>query len=270
MERLLDMANPVVQQAQLAFEYSLKHMLWKQCVFFAERLVAECVCDESAYLLALAHFHGQEHGRACWYLKGNRLPEARYLLARCCFILQRWDEAEDALACGTPNAPPSGLSEVVNGAAGLFLLGQVKEKQSKREQAIDCYAKCLEVCPFMWEAYERWSWLILALPCPSWSSSPLALASMAVSTFSDEKFAQAAASLQAEKEGRRDGQALREPVQVSLGTRSQPPVNERTFSAPGGFAGGGASQNAPSQNAPPRNSDHIHKDLPHGAAARKE
>lgn len=164
-------------QAKLAYEYSLKNLLWKQAVFYAERLVAERPCDETTYLLGLAYFHNQEMARAQWHLQGNKLPDARYLLARCCLQMKRWDLAEDALLSGGT------LNDVVNGAAGLFLLGQVQERQGRREQAVQCYAKCLQDCPFMWDAYERWSWLVLGSP----SATP---ASLAATTFSDEKFAQ--------------------------------------------------------------------------------
>jgi len=164
-------------QAKLAYEYSLKNLLWKQAVFYAERLVAERPCDETTYLLGLAYFHNQEMARAQWHLQGNKLPDARYLLARCCLQMKRWDLAEDALLSGGT------LNDVVNGAAGLFLLGQVQERQGRREQAVQCYAKCLQDCPFMWDAYERWSWLVLGSP----STAP---ASLAATTFSDEKFAQ--------------------------------------------------------------------------------
>eukprot|EP00435_Cladocopium_sp_Y103_P070017 s44_g34.t1 len=146
-------------------------------VFYAERLVAERPCDETTYLLGLAYFHNQEMARAQWHLQGNKLPDARYLLARCCLQMKRWDLAEDALLSGGT------LNDVVNGAAGLFLLGQVQERQGRREQAVQCYAKCLQDCPFMWDAYERWSWLVLGSP----STAP---ASLAATTFSDEKFAQ--------------------------------------------------------------------------------
>jgi len=176
-----------VKEARMAFEYSLSNFIWKQAVFFAERLVAECPCEETTYLLALAYFHNQETGRAFWHLQGNKLPEARYLMARCCFLMHKWEEAEDALCSSPPFVEEGSYNEVINGAAGLYLLGQVKEKQCKREQAIECYAKCLEVCPFMWDAYERWSWLALGFPSPSRSSTTR----MAANTFNDDNFTQA-------------------------------------------------------------------------------
>eukprot|EP00913_Durusdinium_trenchii_P001417 g1312.t1 len=179
-------ASSFVTQAKLAYEYSLKNFLWKQAAFYAERLVAEKSNDETTYLLGLAYFHNQEPPQ--WHLQGNKLPEARYLMARCCVQMKSWDQAEEALLSGGT------LNEVVNGAAGLFLLGQVQERQGRREQAVECYAKCLQECPFMWEAYERWSYLVLGLP-----SAPAT--TLATSTFSDEKFAQSFAGLASAKEG---------------------------------------------------------------------
>lgn len=41
------------------------------------------------------------------------------------------------------------------GPAWVFLLGQVKEKQSKRMCAGDCYRECLKAAPFMIEAVQR-------------------------------------------------------------------------------------------------------------------
>lgn len=186
-----DAASSFSSQGRLAFEYSLKNCLWKQAAFFAERLVAERPCDETTYLLGLAYFHNQETARAQWHLQGNRLPEARYLLAKCCLLLKHYDQAEQALVMSS--SPSGGCPDVVNGAAGLFLLGQVQEMQSRREQALECYTKCLELCPFMWDAYERWSWLVLGSPSPSRSST----SSLAPATFSDERFAQSFASLSA-------------------------------------------------------------------------
>jgi len=245
-------ASSFMREARLAFEYSLSNFIWKQAVFFAERLVAECLCDETSYLLALAYFHNQEIGRAYWRLQGSRLPEARYLLARCCFLLQKWEEAEDALLLG-PSVNSGGAAEVVNGAAGFHLLGQVKEKQSERERAIECYARCLEICPFMWDAYERWSWLVLGLPTPARSLS----ASMASATFSEEKFAQSFSNLAAQTSLPWPGGA---PGANTSASASPVPGGPQRLASSGGTGR--------SQNALPRNSE---RDTSHNTAnIRKE
>ncbi|CAK0801551.1 unnamed protein product [Prorocentrum cordatum] len=167
------------------------HFIWKQAIFFAERLVAECPCEEMTYLLALAYFHNQEISRAHWHLQDSRSPEARYLLARCCVLLQKLDEGEAALMMG-PAGLNGSVGDVANGAAGLFLLGQIREKQSRAEQAIECYAKSVELCPFMWEAYERWSWLVHG----SALANRALASSMAAKTFTDERLSQSVAALE--------------------------------------------------------------------------
>jgi len=242
-----------IAQARAALDFSLNNLMWKQAIFFAERLVAECRAEETTYLLALAYFHNQDHERARWHLQGNKLPEARYLLATCCFLLRRWEEAEDALLPGPSMASAGGLADIVNGAAGLFLLGQIKEKQSKSDHAIECYAKCLELSPFMWEAYERWSWLILGSPSPSKSST----ASLAASTFTDERLAHSAAAATTAAHGGTSSLATAAAaggaVLYSTGTPGAAQAANGTLSRSGYDAGSPTAGGARSQNAPPRN-----------------
>lgn len=47
------------------------------------------------------------------------------------------------------------MKKVPYGAAGLYLLGQVRELQSKRKEAVKNYRKALELDPTLWCAYER-------------------------------------------------------------------------------------------------------------------
>jgi hypothetical protein len=44
---------------------------------------------------------------------------------------------------------------VPNGAAGLFLLGQVYERQLKRREAVEMYKNALQADPTLWCAFER-------------------------------------------------------------------------------------------------------------------
>ena len=47
------------------------------------------------------------------------------------------------------------LQQIPNGAAGLFLLGQVYERQMKRREAVEMYKHALHQDPTLWCAYER-------------------------------------------------------------------------------------------------------------------
>jgi len=190
-----------------AVEYSLTNFLFDQACFFAERLVAESPSDDSLYLLASSYLRCGDHGRAYVVLeeKQSKEPRFRYLLAFCCVKLDKLEEAERALlgsSFGVAGALPGSeaLGNVPGGAAGLYLLGQVKEQKSGcSDQAIECFSKCLELCPFMWCAFERLSWLLLGAASPA--ASPGAVSSFARAAleggsaafvsahFSEDKFA---------------------------------------------------------------------------------
>jgi tetratricopeptide (TPR) repeat protein len=47
------------------------------------------------------------------------------------------------------------LSQVPNGAAGVYLLGQICEKQAKRKEAKEYYNRALSMDPTLWSAFER-------------------------------------------------------------------------------------------------------------------
>jgi anaphase-promoting complex subunit 3 len=189
----------------LALEYSLANFLYDQACFFAECLAVECPSDESLHILATTLVQCGQYDQAAAILQKRRSndPRLRYLLGLCCFKTNKYEEAECALM-GRGNARSLSasdmLSDVAGGAAGLYLLGQVKEKrQGCIEQAVECYAKCLEICPFMWCAYERLSWLILSVSSSSSLGAATACArslqsatggpgAFASAYFNDEKF----------------------------------------------------------------------------------
>lgn len=50
---------------------------------------------------------------------------------------------------------PEQLKKVPNGAAGLFLLGQVRELMTKHKDAIKNYRQALKLDPTLWCAFER-------------------------------------------------------------------------------------------------------------------
>lgn len=84
----------------------------------------------------------------------------RYKFALTCVKLNKLNEAEKALLNRKNQRPlqqqdQNLLSQVPNGAAGLYLLGHVAERQSRRKEAIDYYTKALQIDPTMWCAFER-------------------------------------------------------------------------------------------------------------------
>eukprot|EP00930_Biecheleria_cincta_P005518 TRINITY_DN10644_c0_g1_i1.p1 TRINITY_DN10644_c0_g1~~TRINITY_DN10644_c0_g1_i1.p1 ORF type:complete len:709 (-),score=114.11 TRINITY_DN10644_c0_g1_i1:80-2113(-) len=171
------------------------HHLHDQAAFLAERLLAQSEPGNSMALelLADALLRNGESARVRWLLRDRkqRSPRLDYLLAVACLQLERHEEAQAALLAGDPELIESwslgrqeALSNVVAGAPGLFIMGRACEGLQRRQQALECYAKCLEQCPFMWCAYERLSCLSLSSPkC----CSSREFASM---VFDESKFAQ--------------------------------------------------------------------------------
>ncbi|RLN49470.1 hypothetical protein BBJ29_000100 [Phytophthora kernoviae] len=88
-------------------------------------------------------------------LSGATRPENRYLLACCSFEQGQFTETENALLGGEDIDDQDALDNVPAGAAGLYLLGRVCRRGSRRQQAVACFVKSLEIDPFMWSAYEQ-------------------------------------------------------------------------------------------------------------------
>lgn len=151
------------------------HHLHDQAAFLAERLLAQSEPGNSMALelLADALLRNRESARVRWLLRDRkqRSPRLHYLLAVACIQLERHEEALAALLAGDPElieawglGRQEALRNVVAGAPGLFIMGRACEGLQRRQQALECYAKCLEQCPFMWCAYERLSCLSLSSP----------------------------------------------------------------------------------------------------------
>ncbi|KAL4152187.1 hypothetical protein PRNP1_009121 [Phytophthora ramorum] len=131
--------------------------VYENARFLAERLVAQRPSEENVLLLATCYYRNGQAARASAVLSGATRPDNRYLLACCCFQQGQLVEAENALL-GGENCHVDDAETVENipaGAAGLFLLGKVCRRGNRRQQAVACFVKSLEVDPFMWSAYEQ-------------------------------------------------------------------------------------------------------------------
>ena len=180
---------PVMEPCLRAIIYSVQHHLCSQSVFFADRMLNAASLDAfgtnspaavALELWADALLRAGEYEQVRWQLRGKNLsPRLQYLLAVACIKLEQFQEAQVALLGGDLDLVElwchghlSSLDHVVEGAAGLYQLGQVAEGLRKREQAYECYARCLKLCPFMWCAFERLSWLSLCLRNKTPSQNP--------------------------------------------------------------------------------------------------
>ncbi|KAG4063873.1 Cell division cycle protein 27 A [Phytophthora cactorum] len=125
--------------------------------FLAERLVAHRPNEENALLLATCYYRKGQAARAAEVLSGATRAENRYLLACCCFQQNQLVEAENALLGGEKCHIDDldAMENVPSGASGLYLLGRICRRGNRRQQAVACFAKSLEMDPFMWSAYEE-------------------------------------------------------------------------------------------------------------------
>eukprot|EP01066_Platyproteum_vivax_P020793 Platyproteum_vivax@DN8729_c0_g1_i1.p1 len=117
------------EQCQVAYEYSVSNYLWPQAAFYAERLQAECNCEATAYLLATVYFKlGKFYQVELLLNKCCESPASRYLLATSLLEQKKFDQADLALTQGMfPTSVPP-VDTIPQGAAGLYLLGNIREK----------------------------------------------------------------------------------------------------------------------------------------------
>ena len=176
--------NSFIEQAIQGFEYSMENAIWSQAIFYASAIQAESgFTAESATLLAKAFFMDGQIERAmetlCPFMKtveplpAGDLPSGDvrlssygvYLYAKCCYYKERYSEAVSALYPSPRSSAPRSnsvfsldrIDTVSHGAAGLLLLGKSLERLSDRQAAAECFGRCLDLNPLMYEAFERLS-----------------------------------------------------------------------------------------------------------------
>jgi len=208
----------------------LSLLCYDNAIFLAERLAAHCPTSENAiYLLAHCYYRNGSAKRARSVLLSKSTMEwtsassnnfnsrnaadggnddvaaiggagielertrsaARYLLAKCCFDLGSYGEAEEALLkhareqfskcvargdvkirggnrneamdawiinSSVNNADDMSSSAtscpIPNGAAGLNLLGNICRRSNRRHRAMEYYRLSLKLDPLMWTSYE--------------------------------------------------------------------------------------------------------------------
>jgi len=124
----------------------------------AERLVAENNSEENRLLLAKCYMEENQIHKAHYILQGCKNGDNRYQLALACIKLNKYEDAERALRepyAFTQKFDTQSLESVPNGAAGLYLLGNICEKLKRTKEALRYYQRCLEKAPHYWCAFER-------------------------------------------------------------------------------------------------------------------
>ena len=154
----------------------LQVMCLENATFLAERMVATCAkTTNSIYLLALCHYRSNRPQRAQSVLEECKRHNAStlYLLAKCCFDMEQYGRAEEALlqqarsdfrdfkaSTASERGGADGMSSqpsmdewivetspcpVPNGAAGLHLLADICRRSNRKQRAMQYYRLALKV-----------------------------------------------------------------------------------------------------------------------------
>lgn len=181
-----DGANSLEATYTSLIQEYLQVMCLDNATFLAERMVASCQTTNAWYLLAVCHFRSRSPQRALTVLENIKVktPASAYLVAKCCYEVQQYGRAEEALLevaradygeyKGSYNNPqniqgatmthPEGKSAsgnkpmsmdewlmetspcpVPNGSAGLYLLGCICRRSNRKRRAMDYFRMSLQV-----------------------------------------------------------------------------------------------------------------------------
>ncbi|XP_037085740.1 cell division cycle protein 27 homolog [Pollicipes pollicipes] len=149
----------VQEPVQAAVWHCLNHYAYADATFLAERLCAEVQSDEALFLLATCYYRSGRPGQAYTRLKARhlRLPQARYLLALCCYELNQLAEAE-AILSGGSMLKPKGHDDVTSefgesASLALRLLARIYLRTERKARAAEACKKSLKLNPFLWSAF---------------------------------------------------------------------------------------------------------------------
>ncbi len=141
--------------AAVLHTYTQKYLSFYQydtAKFFAERLYYEEPSPIHLNILAQCYYRLNKYKQVYQLLQDCSHPSNRYLFALACVALNKLSEAERALS-PTSNGTTSQLSseqlsEVPEGALGLYLLGKICRRQQRKDAALFYLRKSIEVFRF--------------------------------------------------------------------------------------------------------------------------
>jgi tetratricopeptide (TPR) repeat protein len=175
-----------------AYNYCMKNKNWTEAQRIASLMTVEADFSiESAFYLMDAYYMDGKLDRAIdafsTFMNSDgqviqrpgdvrseeeHLPsDAVFLYALCCYGKERYADVVSALYPHGSNMTArlnsafkiERIDLVVNGAAGLELLGKALERLGDREGALECFSKCVDLNPMMLGAFDKLSVLSLEL-----------------------------------------------------------------------------------------------------------
>ncbi|XP_033221326.1 cell division cycle protein 27 homolog isoform X2 [Belonocnema kinseyi] len=151
----------IQEPVQAAIWHCLNHYAFPDAIFLAERLSAEVDTEETLFLLATCYYRSGKVRQAHALLskKTPTSPQCRFLLAKCCYDLEKYADAEAAIIGGYYKQVKS-LDEIVTqfGDEACFCLqvmAKIYYKTMKTVRANDAHRLALKLNPFLWHSFEE-------------------------------------------------------------------------------------------------------------------
>ena len=180
---------------QMCVSNAMHKMEYQNAIFIAERLFAVSKTEENALTLARCYRLNKQPYRTYEILKDRRSRDSRYFFASAAYEIGKLSDAETTLTevidyedhyfssdeetdddndigyQGEENRNPNvdkatkremqkkAMQEenatIPGGAYGEHLLGKIAKDTGRRQLAIDCFKRALELDPFMWSAFNE-------------------------------------------------------------------------------------------------------------------
>lgn len=146
---------------QAAIWHCLNHYAYPDAIFLAERLCAEVDTEESLFLLATCYYRSGRI-RQAYALLSQKAPnsaQCRFLLAKCCYDLEKYAEAEAAIIGGYYKQLKN-LEEIITqfgeqACFSLQIIAKIYYKMMRTARGNEAHKLALKLNPFLWHSFEE-------------------------------------------------------------------------------------------------------------------
>lgn len=117
--------------------------------------------EDTLFLLATCYYRAGRIRQAYGLLtkKSPSTPQCRFLLAKCCYDLEKWAEAEAAIVGGYYKQVKN-LEDIViqfgdQACFSLQIIAKVYYKLTRTSKANEAHKLALKLNPFLWHSFEE-------------------------------------------------------------------------------------------------------------------
>ncbi|XP_046434803.1 cell division cycle protein 27 homolog [Neodiprion pinetum] len=151
----------VQEPVQAAIWHCLNHYAYRDAIFLAERLWAELDTEDALFLLATCYYRSGRVRQAHALLtkKAPSSSQCRFLLAKCCYDLEKYAEAEAAIIGGYYKQLKN-LDEIVTqfgdqACFSLQIIAKIYYRMMRTAKGSEAHKLALKLNPFLWHSFEE-------------------------------------------------------------------------------------------------------------------